>query len=121
MYISIHDLNLSLIFPYLSLFFYDYRFDYRLGIVENPPFEENERVEPIPINDEIRDLRGREVLISGWGATTKKSSSANLKKAFVRITSQSVGAKPKKRLVLNMYSPNKDINRLNFKTHNARF
>ena len=70
----------------------------------DPPFEENEWVEPIPINDEIRDLRGQEVLISGWGATTKKLSAVKLRKAFVRITSQNSGGKPKNGMVLNMYS-----------------
>ena len=71
----------------------------------DPPFDENERVEPIPINDEIRDLRGQEVLISGWGATTKKTLSTELKKAFVRITSQNSGTTPQSGKVLNMFSP----------------
>ena len=39
----------------------------------DPPFEESDKIKPIPINDIHENLDGKEVLISGWGKTTAKT------------------------------------------------
>lgn len=53
----------------------------------DPPFEENDKVKPIKINDVHEDLVGKEVLISGWGRTTTKMFPDQLRSLKIKITS----------------------------------
>jgi len=52
----------------------------------DPPFEENDKIEPIKINDVHEDLVGKEVLISGWGRTTTKKGPNQLRSLKIKIT-----------------------------------
>ena len=52
----------------------------------DPPFEVNEKVQPIQINDVFEDLVGQEVLISGWGRTTTNRDPKQLSYLKVKIT-----------------------------------
>ena len=56
----------------------------------DPPFIENKRIKPIRINDELRNLKGKVVLISGWGKTTTVDSPVQLRKAAMKITRNGV-------------------------------
>ena len=47
---------------------------------------ENKRIKPIRINDVQRNLKGKDVLISGWGKTTEVHSPLQLRKAVMKIT-----------------------------------
>merc|ERR1712136_686599 len=51
-----------------------------------PPFELNEKIQPIKINDVYEDLVGKEVLISGWGMTTTNSDPAQLSSLKINIS-----------------------------------
>ena len=52
----------------------------------DPPFELNEKIQPIEINDVHEDLVGKEVLISGWGATTTNRDPKQLSSLKIKIT-----------------------------------
>merc|ERR1712136_202484 len=51
-----------------------------------PPFELNEKIQPIKINDVYEDLVGKEVLISGWGMTTTNSDPEQLSSLKINIS-----------------------------------
>jgi len=61
----------------------------------DPPFEENDDIKPIQINDIKRNLKGKYVLISGWGSTTTKSPSTNqLQSVSLKVTKQAIMPPP---------------------------
>ena len=51
----------------------------------DPPFEENDKIKAIKINDVYEDLVGKEVLISGWGKTTTKDYPKQLRSLKIKI------------------------------------
>jgi len=53
----------------------------------DPPFELNEKVQPIEINDVYENLVGKEVLMSGWGMTTTNRDPKQLSSLKINITS----------------------------------
>ena len=55
----------------------------------DPPFEESDKIKPIPINDVYENLVGKEVLISGWGKTTT-GSPLQLQALHIKITSHTL-------------------------------
>ena len=52
----------------------------------DPPFEENDKIKPIKINDVYEDLVGKEVLISGWGMTTTNRHPKQLSSQKIKIS-----------------------------------
>ena len=56
----------------------------------DPPFEESDKIKPIPINDIYENLDGREVLISGWGKTTAITYPNQLQALHIKITSHTL-------------------------------
>ena len=52
----------------------------------DPPFEVNDKIQPIQINDVYEDLIGEEVLISGWGKTTTNRDPRQLRSLRIKIT-----------------------------------
>ena len=52
----------------------------------DPPFEESDKIKPIPINDVYENLVGKEVLISGWGKTTTTNIPRQLRSLKIKIT-----------------------------------
>jgi len=64
------------------------RYDVDLALLKiDPPFDENDKIEPIKINDVHEDLVGKEVLISGWGMTTTNRDPKQLSSLKINITS----------------------------------
>jgi len=51
----------------------------------DPPFEVNDKIQPIQINDVYEDLIGKEVLISGWGKTTTTNIPKQLRSLKIKI------------------------------------
>ena len=56
----------------------------------DPPFEESDKIKPIQINDVHEDLKGKEVLISGWGKTTAKTYPNQLQALHIKITNHTL-------------------------------
>ena len=56
----------------------------------DPPLEESDVIEPIPINDIYGDLKGKDVLISGWGETRDEASPLQLQAVSLEVTSHTV-------------------------------
>ena len=54
----------------------------------HPPFEEGDTIKPIQINDQYQNLKGRDVLISGWGLTTVSKNPSLLSAISMKITNQ---------------------------------
>ena len=53
----------------------------------DPPFELNDNIQTIRINDIYGNLVGKDVLISGWGETTMKKIPDQLQSVVVKINS----------------------------------
>jgi len=56
----------------------------------DPPFEESDKIKPIPINDIHENLDGKEVLISGWGKTTAITYPDQLQALHIKITNHTL-------------------------------
>ena len=54
----------------------------------DPPFEERDTIKPIQINEQYQNLKGRDVLMSGWGMTTHSENPSPLYAIFMKITNQ---------------------------------
>ena len=54
----------------------------------DPPFQESDVVKPIRINqwDVLKDLTGKEVLISGWGDTKEEEDPNQLQSAVLKVS-----------------------------------
>ena len=88
----IFSLHTSLIFAHFNLVIMTT--DLALLRID-PPFEVNDDIKPIQINDIKRNLKGKYVLISGWGSTTTKSPSTNqLQSVSLKVTKQAIMPPP---------------------------
>ena len=77
----------------------------------DPPLEESDVIEPIPINDIYGDLKGKDVLISGWGETRDEASPLQLQAVSLEVTSHTV----------RMQSAGMSLNMENFEGKGACF